>query len=64
MVGRRILPGPPWFPNSSWMKPRAMALGTGLTLSFGWTPREPLAGYSGTLYKFALLRLVLDDEAE
>ena len=46
------------------MKPRAMALGTGLTLSFGWTPREPLAGYSGTLYKIALLWLVIDDEAE
>ena len=41
-----------------------MALGTGLILSCGWTPREPLAGYSGTLYKIALLWLVIDDEAE
>ena len=64
MVCRRILPGPPLFPNSSWVKPRAMALGTGLILSSGWTLREPFAGYSGTLDKFALLWLVIDDEAE
>ena len=46
------------------MKPRAMALGTGQILSCGWTLREPLTGYSGTLYKIALLWLVIDDEAE
>ena len=52
---------PALFPNSSLMKPRAMALGAGMTWLFGCA-QEPLTGNSGTLL-FVLRWPVVHNEA-